>query len=133
MGRRDGAPPDTGRGRSVETSLRMDARSRAEVLGGIGRAARARCPRVDAGAVTRALEQREDREATHVAPGVTMPHADVEGLDEPTLVDVTLAEPVRWGASGEAVARCLVLLVPPGERGAHLELAAAAARRLRGL
>jgi PTS system nitrogen regulatory IIA component len=105
----------------------LRASSQSEVLSTVATALSSRCPGVDKGAVLSALSARERQESSHVGDGIALPHASVDGLDSPLLMDVSLERPVLWGES--QVSRCMVLLVPRGDTAAHLGLAADAARR----
>ncbi len=105
----------------------LRATSQSEVLSTVATALSSRCPRVDKGAVLSALAAREREESSHVGDGVALPHASVDGLDAPLLMDVSLERPVLWGDG--PVSRCMVLLVPRGDAASHLGLAADAARR----
>ncbi|MCB9786554.1 MAG: PTS sugar transporter subunit IIA [Deltaproteobacteria bacterium] len=128
----DLARPEPATSGRTESGARLEAfdlqaKSRSEVLARVASETRGRCPRVDAGALLAALERREADESSSVGDGIALPHASVDGLDAPMLMDVSLERPVRWGE--DAVSRCMVLLVPRGDTLAHLGLAADAARR----
>jgi PTS system nitrogen regulatory IIA component len=108
-------------------TLGVRAESQAEVLDTVATALSRRCPQVDSRAVLTALTRRESEASTHVGQGLAMPHASVEGLEGPLLMDVALQTPVRWGDA--SVSRCMVLLVPRGDTASHLGLARDAALR----
>lgn len=108
-------------------AFELRATSQSEVLSTVATALSSRCPAIDTVAVLSALSAREREESSHVGDGIALPHAAVDGLDAPLLMDVSLARPVPWGDS--QVSRCMVLLVPRGDVAAHLGLAADAARR----
>ncbi|MEZ4264762.1 MAG: PTS sugar transporter subunit IIA [Myxococcota bacterium] len=116
----------TDSGADLET-FKLRASTQSEVLGSVASTLSSRCPRVDERAVLTALAAREREESSHVGDGIALPHASVDGLDAPLLIDVSLERPVLWGR--DQVSRCMVLLVPRGDAAAHLGLAADAARR----
>ncbi len=128
------AETDTGLDACALAALRMEATSRLEVL---RRAAeRIGEPKLVEAAVE-ALLAREAEGSTALGEGKAIPHATVEGLAAPLMVDVSLERPVDWAAPGalepsgaELVERCTVILVPPGRHREHLALCARAARRL---
>lgn len=116
---------------AVVRALTIDARSRSEVLGHVARAASEPFPELDTSAIEEALRAREEQASTALGKGAAIPHASIEGLAHSVLLDVRLKRPVRWDEEGgEDVERCMVILVPPGEHAAHLELTAAAVQKL---
>ncbi len=115
---------------TFEHTLTVRATNRDEVLGQVARAARVSCPTLDAEALAACLRAREVERSTAVGGRMALPHAAIEGLEEPVLVDVTLARPVAWGEGGAPVERCVAVLVPPRRPSVHLEALARAARRM---
>ena len=108
--------------------VRLTARSRADVLAQVAKEVAAPCPELDAAAIEAALQAREEDASTELGHGFAMPHAVLNGLDEPRLLNVVFEQPVQWGADGGAVNRCVVILVPPGRQRTHLKLVAQAVR-----
>ncbi len=67
--------------------------------------------------------------STSVGSGVAVPHATIEGLEAPVLLDVRLPTSVPWSC-GQDVDRCFVIMVPPGHHQDHLQLLRDAVHRI---
>lgn len=104
------------------------ARSRTEAFAAAAHRCAEPCPEIDEAVVLAALMAREREQCTALGGGVAIPHATVEGLDAAVVLDVTFDRPVEWG-DDELVTHAFVILVPPGQHQAHLELTADAVRR----
>jgi mannitol/fructose-specific phosphotransferase system IIA component (Ntr-type) len=98
----------------------LDVEARARVLRAAARRAIETSPDLDAEALAERLEAREAEAPTLLGEGVACPHATLEGIPEAVLVEVRIAQGVRW-AGNQMVRRCVVLVEPPGNTGEHLE------------
>jgi nitrogen PTS system EIIA component len=79
----------------------------------------------------RALVEREKLGSTCVGDGVAIPHGRIEGLLEPRIAIVSLAEPVDYGARDKKpVSMVFALLVPEAATDKHLQLLGLLAERL---
>jgi Kef-type K+ transport system membrane component KefB/mannitol/fructose-specific phosphotransferase system IIA component (Ntr-type) len=75
--------------------------------------------------------EREALSSTGVGEGVALPHAEIPGLDRPSLAFARLAEGIDFDApDGEKVRLVFLLLVPPRDYDQHLRLLSALARLL---
>ena len=81
-------------------------------------------PRVDARPLFNALMERERLGSTGIGEGVAIPHCRLE-CPAMMAAFLLLAEPVDYDApDGKPVDLVFVLVVPPGETSAHLEVLA---------
>jgi len=111
--------------------LGLEGRTRTEVLKALCERCALRLGR-DAGAMLRALVDRETLGSTGVGEGVALPHAALPGLTEPFVALARLAQPVDWGAiDDEPVDLVVVALSPVDGATTSLNVVARIARRLR--
>ena len=83
----------------------------------------------DPGSVLRALARREQAGSTALGQGFAIPHARIAGIDEPLTLLIRLARGIEFGAPDEAaVDLFLFIMVPLGDRHAHLRLLSAVAQ-----
>lgn len=81
--------------------------------------------------IFRALVEREKLGCTGVGDGVAIPHGRIEGLLEPRIAVVRLAEPVDYGARDKKpISMAFALLVPEDATQEHLQLLGLLAERL---
>ena len=89
----------------------------------------ARIHDVDPGPVLRALTRREQAEPTALGNRFAIPHARIAGIDEPVTLLIRLSEGIDFQAPDRAaVDLFLFIMVPLGDRHAHLQLLAAMAQ-----
>ena len=89
----------------------------------------ARIHGVDPGPVLRALTRREQAEPTALGNRFAIPHARIAGIDEPVTLLIRLSEGIDFQAPDRAaVDLFLFIMVPLGDRHAHLQLLAAMAQ-----
>ena len=100
--------------------LNVVATSHVEVLRRLGALAAGCCDGIDAASVTSALLARERLGSTMLIPGVLLPHARLQGLDEALVCCVRLLDPVRVDEGELNLAICI--LVPETEPALHLDL-----------
>lgn len=82
--------------------------------------------------VERKLLAREETHSTALGHGMALPHATVEGLEEPVLMVALATEPVPFGPPDTDPVRVFfVLLSPPGHEGEHIKLLARICRLVR--
>ncbi len=91
---------------------------------------------LDHDAVLEKILIREDLAPTVVGDGIAIPHPnarDIEGLEASTIIFATLPTPVPWAPeTDDAASRVdLVVLILAVDQGAHLQLVAQVARKLR--
>jgi PTS system nitrogen regulatory IIA component len=85
--------------------------------------------KLDAGAVSAALGEREQLGSTGFGQGVAIPHAKIDGLGQIYGLFVRLGEPVDFKAiDGRPVDLVFLLLSPPGAGAEHLKALAAISR-----
>lgn len=89
-----------------------------------------RCPAIDPPAALRAVLDREAEAPTFVAPGVAMPHARLEGIEETFVAVATSEKGVRFPGSEAPIRLAILVLAPASEPAAYLRVAAGVARRL---
>jgi nitrogen PTS system EIIA component len=81
--------------------------------------------------IFRTLVDREKLGSTGVGDGIAIPHGRIEGLPEPRIAVVQLAEPVEYGARDKKpINLALALLVPEDATEAHLQLLSMLAQRV---
>jgi nitrogen PTS system EIIA component len=86
----------------------------------------------DRGAIFAALQARENLGSTGLGKGFALPHARLEGLDEPFALFVRLVRPIDFAAIDEGPVDLVILLLSPADGGnRHLATLAALARPLR--
>lgn len=82
-----------------------------------------------------ALAGLRDREAIHttvLGKGLALPHATLEGLDDPVILLALADEPVEFGPEGtEPVRVFFALLSPPNRQGEHIKILARICRLVR--
>ena len=84
---------------------------------------------VDPGPVLRALTRREQAEPTALGNRFAIPHARIAGIDEPVTLLIRLSEGIDFQAPDRAAVELfLFIMVPLGDRHAHLQLLAAMAQ-----
>jgi len=87
---------------------------------------------MDADLIYEHLLARERIGATGLGSGLAIPHCRLETLLTPTMVVITLAEPIDYGAQDHAPVDVMwTLLVPSSANNVHLQLLAAIANFLR--
>lgn len=86
---------------------------------------------LQAPAVLEALNARERLGSTGVGQGIAIPHARVEGLDQPVALFARLEQPIEFAAIDERKVDLIVLLLTPAKGGQHLPALACISRRLR--
>jgi nitrogen PTS system EIIA component len=110
------------------TRARLDAASRKRALEAASDLLAASHPELSARALFDELMNRERLGSTALGDGVAIPHCRI-GCDEILGVFVKLVEPVDYDApDGDPVDLLFVLVVPPAEASAHLEVLATLAR-----
>jgi nitrogen PTS system EIIA component len=110
------------------TRARLDAASRKRALEAASDLLAANHPELSARALFDELMNRERLGSTALGDGVAIPHCRI-GCDEILGVFVKLVEPVDYDApDGDPVDLLFVLVVPPEEASAHLEVLATLAR-----
>jgi len=78
------------------------------------------------------LLERERAHTTAMGEGVALPHATIEGLEEPALMVARAREPVPFGPEeSPPVWMFFVLLSPPGRERDHIKLLARICRLVR--
>ena len=84
------------------------------------------------GPTLRALLRREEVGSTGLGQGIAIPHARIDGINEPVTLFVRLKAPIEFGApDGKLVSQLFVILVPAeGTSDEHLELLAGVAEML---
>ena len=90
----------------------------------------ARHPAVDPSAALRAVLDREAEAPTFIAPGVAMPHARLEGIEETLVAAATSEKGVRFPGSPDPIRLVVLVLAPASAPAAYLRVAAGVARRL---
>ncbi|MDG2089219.1 MAG: PTS sugar transporter subunit IIA [Arenicellaceae bacterium] len=81
--------------------------------------------------IFRALVEREKLGSTCVGDGLAIPHGRIEGLLEPRIAIVRLAEPVDYGArDNKPIRMAFALLVPKDATDEHLKILGLLAERL---
>lgn len=79
-----------------------------------------------------ALAAREKLGSTGLGSGIAIPHAQLDGLEQPKAIFVRLATPIEFGApDGEPVDIVLMLLTPSGAAADHLQTLSRLAKALR--
>lgn len=110
----------------------LEARDAAGVLRQISRHLEAKGVVTSGAALEAKLLAREETHSTALGHGMALPHATVEGLDEPVLMVALATEPVPFGAPEDDPVRVFfVLLSPPGHEGEHIKLLARICRLVR--
>ena len=100
------------------------------LLGELVRLLAAREKAIDPEPALRAVLDREAEAPTFIAPGVAMPHARLEGIDETFVAVATSEAGVRF-PGGDGPARLVILVLTPAcAPAAYLRVAAAVGRRL---
>ena len=80
----------------------------------------------------KALVIRETLGSTGFGAGIAVPHARIDGLDDPFCFFVRLDKPISFDAiDGKPVDLVFLLLTPSAQSSAHLTLLATIAKRLR--
>ena len=113
-----------------EVLCRTNAAESGALLDEMVRLLAARCPAIDPAAALRAVLDREAEAPTFVAPGVAMPHARLEGIDETFVAVATSEKGVRFPGSSDPIRLAILVLAPASEPAAYLRVAAGVARRL---
>ena len=100
------------------------------LFGELVRLLAAREKAIDPEPALRAVLDREAEAPTFIAPGVAMPHARLEGIDETFVAVATSEAGVRF-PGGDGPARLVILVLTPAcAPAAYLRVAAAVGRRL---
>lgn len=78
------------------------------------------------------LRAREESHTTVMGRGVALPHATLEGLEEPLLMVAVSPEPIQFGPSDtDPVKIFFVLVSPPDREREHIKLLARICRLVR--
>ncbi|MBE6379703.1 MAG: CBS domain-containing protein [Lentisphaerae bacterium] len=85
-------------------------------------------PAIDPAEVRRSVLEREAMFPTVIAPGLAMPHARVNGLDELVVALATSADGISFGSEDEKVRVVVLVLSPVDNPGLHLQVVSALAR-----
>ena len=86
---------------------------------------------IDASAVVRFLNAREDLGSTALGAGVAIPHGRVKGLKQPIAAFINLQTPIDFAApDGNPVSLLIFLLVPEKATQQHLEILSSIAQLL---
>ncbi len=111
-----------------EIALDLDVHGKTELLAAVAKALKASC-RIEVEPIFRALCRREQAASTGVGSGLAIPHARVEGIDEPMTMFARTSSSIRFGApDGMPVSEFFVILVPAeGATERHLQLLRAVA------
>lgn len=110
----------------------LDAHGTEEVLRRIGRHLADRGVVDSAEEVERKLLDREGTHSTAMGQGMALPHATIDGLEEPVLMVALASEPVPFGSPETGPVQVFfVLLSPPGHEGEHIKLLARICRLVR--
>ncbi len=87
---------------------------------------------IDSNTIYEALMEREKLGSTSIGDGFAIPHCKCPGMDEIVVAVAQLVEPVEFGGSGNDAVRCLfVVLSPPDQPAAHLQILSQIARVLK--
>lgn len=113
-----------------EVLCRTNAVESGALLDEMVRLLAARRPAIDPPAALRAVLDREAEAPTFVAPGVAMPHARLEGIEETFVAVATSEKGVRFPGSPDPIRLVVLVLAPASEPAAYLRVAAGVARRL---
>ena len=113
-----------------EVLCRTDLADSAALVDALVRLVAARAPAIDPVAAARAVMDREAEAPTFVAPGVAMPHARLEGIEETYLAIATSEGGVRFPGSEEAARLVILVLTPAHAPAAYLRVAAGVAKKL---
>lgn len=110
----------------------LAARDADDVIAQISRHLEAHGAVDSADAVEAALLAREGAHSTAMGHGMALPHATIEGLEEPVLMVALAEEPIDYGTpDDDPVDVFFVLLSPPGHEGEHIKLLARICRLIR--
>lgn len=110
----------------------LEARDAEEVIRRISRHLEERGAVGSGDMVRTKLLAREEAHTTALGHGMALPHATIEGLDEPVLMVALAGEPVPFGPpDADPVRVFFVLLSPPGHEGEHIKLLARICRLVR--
>ena len=113
-----------------EVLCRTNAAESGALLDEMVRLLAERSPAIDPPAALRAVLDREAEAPTFVAPGVAMPHARLEGIEETFVAVATSEKGVRFPGSEAPIRLAILVLAPASEPAAYLRVAAGVARRL---
>ncbi len=87
---------------------------------------------IDAKTIHEALLEREKLGSTSIGDGFAIPHCKCQGMDEIVVAVARLEEPVGFGGPADEPVRCLfVVLSPPDQPAAHLQVLSQIARVLK--
>lgn len=110
----------------------IEARDAEDVLGQISRHLEEQGAVDSAAEVEAKLLAREGSHSTALGHGMALPHATIEGLEEPVLLVALAADPIPFGPPDtDPVGVFFVLLSPPGHEGEHIKLLARICRLIR--
>ena len=113
-----------------EVLCRTNAAESGQLLDELVRLLAARHPAIDPPAALRAVLDREEEAPTFVAPGVAMPHARLEGIEETCVAVATSEKGVRFPGAPEPIRLVVLVLAPASAPAAYLRVAAGVARRV---
>ena len=80
----------------------------------------------------KAFEQREKIETTGFGEGVAIPHAKIDGLNNPFIAIMRFQEPIDWDAiDGQPVTTVIALVMPTTDKdNTHLKVISSFSRKL---
>jgi len=82
--------------------------------------------------IAEALAEREKKSSTGFGGGIALPHARIDGLEQPFAFFARLSTPIDYKAVDSVPVDLVLLLLSPADAGAaHLKLLASASRTLR--
>jgi Kef-type K+ transport system membrane component KefB len=118
--------------RAGVVNLAPPSRTREELIGALTAALAARLDRgADSERFAAKVLEREALAGTGVGDGIAFPHAEVEGLTQPTLAFARLLDGLDFDApDGEKVHLVFLLLTPPRDYDHELQILSAMARLL---
>ncbi len=103
-----------------------------DVIGTLARHLASKGVVASADSVRDALLEREENHTTAIGEGIALPHATVEGIDEPVLMIALAPEPIQFGPEGtEPVRVFFVLLSTPAQTSQHIKILARICRLAR--
>lgn len=88
-------------------------------------------PEVDAEEARKAVMARETESPTFVAPGISLPHARLDGIAKPLVAVATSTGGVTFAGSGDKAKLVFLVLTPKCAPAAYLKIAATIARKFR--
>jgi len=87
------------------------------------------CPGIDKAAAVAAIEKRELEAPTFITPEIAMPHARLEGVEEPVVAVATSQSGIVFSPLGRRATMVILVLTPRFSPAAYLKVAAGLSRR----